>query len=102
MLASGGAHRSPWELTATMPEPPAGGDSLAKVPGGTQASGSPTPWREIVGLVRNRLIHGYDAMDMDALRPLVVLKNPRICTFRRQRLRNHVFSWRLTFKLVDG
>jgi uncharacterized protein with HEPN domain len=35
------------------------------------------PWRQIVSM-RNRLIHGYDALDFDVLWNTVILEMPRL------------------------
>ncbi len=42
------------------------GEAASRVSIETQAMYPSIPWPEIVGL-RNRLIHGYDAVDMDIL-----------------------------------
>ena len=42
------------------------GEAASRVSIETQAMHLSIPWAEIVGL-RNRLIHGYDAVDMDIL-----------------------------------
>ena len=42
------------------------GEAAARVTPESQATHSAIPWAQIVGL-RNRLIHGYDAVDMDIL-----------------------------------
>lgn len=42
------------------------GEAASRVPGEVCASYPEIPWSQIVGL-RNRLIHGYDAVDLDIL-----------------------------------
>ena len=42
------------------------GEAAARVSLETQAAHKDIPWRQIVG-TRNRLIHGYDAVDFDIL-----------------------------------
>jgi len=42
------------------------GEAAARVSSGTRRRHPAIPWREIVG-TRNRLIHGYDAIDYDIL-----------------------------------
>ena len=42
------------------------GEAAGRVSNKTQNAFSTIPWAEIVGL-RNRLIHGYDSVDMDIL-----------------------------------
>jgi len=42
------------------------GEAAGHVSAETQAAAPAIPWAEIVGL-RNRLIHGYDSVDMDIL-----------------------------------
>ena len=42
------------------------GEAASRVSPGARARHSSIPWPEIVGL-RNRLIHGYDAVDFDIL-----------------------------------
>ena len=42
------------------------GEAATRVSKETQAKYAAIPWSEIVGL-RNRLIHGYDSVDMDIL-----------------------------------
>jgi uncharacterized protein with HEPN domain len=37
------------------------------------------PWREIIGM-RNRLIHGYDALDYDILWDVLANHAPRLVT----------------------
>lgn len=42
------------------------GEAAARVPSEERARYPGIPWYEIIGL-RNRLIHGYDAVDLDVL-----------------------------------
>ena len=42
------------------------GEASAKVSSETQARYSSIPWQQVIGM-RNRLIHGYDSVDLDIL-----------------------------------
>jgi uncharacterized protein with HEPN domain len=42
------------------------GEAAARVSSQTQRQYVAVPWREVVG-IRNRLIHGYDSIDLDVL-----------------------------------
>jgi uncharacterized protein with HEPN domain len=42
------------------------GEAAARVPTDQRAAITQIPWTEIIGL-RNRLIHGYDSVDLDIL-----------------------------------
>jgi len=42
------------------------GEAANRVPGSAQEKYPSIPWKQIVGL-RNRLIHGYDSVDLDVL-----------------------------------
>jgi uncharacterized protein with HEPN domain len=46
------------------------GEAAARVPEDVRAQHPEIPWAQIVGL-RNRLIHGYDAVDLDILWEIV-------------------------------
>ena len=46
------------------------GEAASRVPGDDCARYPEIPWSQIVGL-RNRLIHGYDAVDLDILWQIV-------------------------------
>jgi len=46
------------------------GEAATRVSQATQAAHPEIPWREIIG-TRNRLIHGYDAVDYDILWEIV-------------------------------
>jgi uncharacterized protein with HEPN domain len=46
------------------------GEAATRIPEPFQASHPEVPWREIIG-TRNRLIHGYDAVDSDILWTIV-------------------------------
>ncbi len=46
------------------------GEAAAKITPETQGKFAQIPWPEIIGL-RNRLIHGYDAVDLDILWEIV-------------------------------
>ncbi|AQQ08449.1 hypothetical protein L21SP3_00225 [Sedimentisphaera cyanobacteriorum] len=51
------------------------GEAAARVSNQTQNGYSEIPWSEIIGL-RNRLIHGYDAVDMDILWEIIQVDLP--------------------------
>jgi len=51
------------------------GEAAAQVSQTTQISHPDIPWRQMVG-TRNRLIHGYDAVDHDVLWDIVELDLP--------------------------
>ena len=51
------------------------GEAAARVTAATQQAHSSIPWSEIVGL-RNRLIHGYDAVDFDILWDIIRIDLP--------------------------
>ena len=42
------------------------GEASAKVSSETQAKNPSIPWQQIIGM-RNRLVHGYDSVDLDIL-----------------------------------
>jgi len=42
------------------------GEAASKVSSGMKSSNPHVPWREIIGM-RNRLIHGYDTVDLKVL-----------------------------------
>ncbi|HBH27730.1 MAG TPA: hypothetical protein DDX99_02640 [Desulfofustis sp.] len=54
------------------------GEAATRVSRETQVAYSEIPWREIIG-TRNRLIHGYDAVDCDILWEIVVTDFPPLC-----------------------
>ena len=51
------------------------GEAAGRVPAEERSLYPEIPWLQIVGL-RNRLIHGYDAIDMDILWQIVVCDLP--------------------------
>ncbi len=51
------------------------GEAAARVPTATREKHSDIPWSRIVG-VRNRLIHGYDTIDLGILWDIVTLDLP--------------------------
>jgi len=51
------------------------GEAAGRVSGSFQASHPEIPWRQIVG-TRNRLVHGYDAVDRDVLWEIVTADFP--------------------------
>ena len=55
------------------------GEAAKRVPQGVRALHPDIPWSQIVAL-RNRLIHGYDAVDLDILWQIVVLDLPPLAT----------------------
>ena len=50
------------------------GEAASRVSAGFRDA-HPTPWLQIVGL-RNRLIHGYDSVDLDVLWQIAVIDLP--------------------------
>ena len=55
------------------------GEAASRVPGDECARYPEIPWPQIVGL-RNRLIHGYDAVDMDILWQIIEYDLPPLIT----------------------
>jgi uncharacterized protein with HEPN domain len=55
------------------------GEAASRVPKEECAKYPEIPWPEIVGL-RNRLIHGYDAVDLDILWQIIVHDLPPLIT----------------------
>ena len=51
------------------------GEAATRVTEATQTAHPAIPWREIIG-TRNRLIHGYDAVDYDILWNIVIADFP--------------------------
>ncbi|MFH1970065.1 MAG: HepT-like ribonuclease domain-containing protein [Verrucomicrobiota bacterium] len=51
------------------------GEAATRVTEATQTAHPEIPWREIIG-TRNRLIHGYDAVDYDILWDIVTADFP--------------------------
>ena len=51
------------------------GEAATRVSQATQAAHPELPWREVIG-TRNRLIHGYDAVDYDILWEIVATDFP--------------------------
>ena|SRR5438045_2588768 len=51
------------------------GEAAARVPIDSREEYANVPWREIVGM-RNRLIHGYDEVDLDTLWNVIVTDLP--------------------------
>jgi len=51
------------------------GEAAARVSGQTRQRESELPWPEIIGM-RNRLVHGYDVIDLDVLWDTVVSDLP--------------------------
>jgi uncharacterized protein with HEPN domain len=55
------------------------GEAASRIPKEECAKHPEIPWPEIVGL-RNRLIHGYDAVDLDILWQIIVHDLPPLVT----------------------
>ena len=55
------------------------GEAATRIPEATQARYPDIPWREIIG-TRNRLIHGYDAVDFDILWEIVTADFPTLAS----------------------
>jgi uncharacterized protein with HEPN domain len=53
------------------------GEAAARVPAELQARHSQLPWREAIS-ARNRLIHGYDFVDLDILWEIVASDLPQL------------------------
>jgi uncharacterized protein with HEPN domain len=53
------------------------GEAATRVPEEVRAAHPEVPWRDIIGM-RNRLIHGYDAVDLDILWQIVALDLPAL------------------------
>jgi len=55
------------------------GDAATRVSDGLQAAHPEIPWREVIG-TRNRLVHGYDAVDLDILWEIVSTDFPPLAS----------------------
>jgi uncharacterized protein with HEPN domain len=55
------------------------GEAASRVPGEVQERHPELPWREAIG-ARNRLIHGYDFVDLDILWEIVATDLPLLVT----------------------
>lgn len=55
------------------------GEAAAQIPAADKARFPEIPWREMTGL-RNRLIHGYDAVDFDIVWEIVTRDLPELIT----------------------
>ena len=55
------------------------GEAAARVSRAGQDLHSEIPWAEIIGL-RNRLVHGYDAVDLDILWDIIEIDLPPLIT----------------------
>jgi len=53
------------------------GEAAAKVSEGTQAKYPNIPWREIIDM-RNRLVHGYDSVDLNILWDTIEIDLPPV------------------------
>lgn len=53
------------------------GEAASRIPAETRDKHAGIPWPEIVGL-RNRLIHGYDSVDLDILWQIVTADVPAL------------------------
>jgi uncharacterized protein with HEPN domain len=61
------------------------GEAAARVSGDTQRQYKEIPWAEIVGL-RNRLVHGYDAVDPNILWDIVQHDLPELISLLQDAL----------------
>lgn len=61
------------------------GDAATRVSDTTRDASPDIPWREITG-TRNRLIHGYDAVDHDILWEIVAADFPLLASQLRTRM----------------
>jgi uncharacterized protein with HEPN domain len=64
------------------------GEAASRVPEEERALHPAIPWIQMVGL-RNRLIHGYDAVDNDILWQIVVLDLPPLVAALEEILARH-------------
>lgn len=55
------------------------GEAGTKISGGLRERYPEVPWREIIAM-RNRIIHGYDAVDFDILWAVVTVDLPPLVT----------------------
>lgn len=55
------------------------GEAASQIPKSSQASFPQIPWPQIVSL-RNRLIHGYDSVDLDILWQIIITDLPPLIT----------------------
>jgi uncharacterized protein with HEPN domain len=62
------------------------GEAASRVPGELQGRHAGLPWREAIG-ARNRLIHGYDFVDLDILWKIVATDLPQLISQIEQVLR---------------
>jgi uncharacterized protein with HEPN domain len=53
------------------------GEAAAQIPAEVRAKHPSFPWRAAVGM-RNRLIHGYDVLDLDVLWDTITTDLPRL------------------------
>lgn len=53
------------------------GEAASRVPESERGRRDAVPWRAIIGM-RNRLIHGYDAVDLDVLWDVVSRDLPKL------------------------
>ena len=64
------------------------GEAATRVPTAMQIRHPEFPWRELIG-TRNRLIHGYDAVDLDILWNIVTDDFPSLTTQIETILQDH-------------
>ena len=55
------------------------GEAANRVPEDIREENPDIPWIQIIGL-RNRLIHGYDDIDLDVIWMIIVQDLPSLCT----------------------
>lgn len=76
------------------------GEASAKVSSGTQAKYPSIPWQQVTGM-RNRLMHGYDSVDLDILWDTIEVDLPPLMgnlgtgnlgTYVRNTVSNHKYS----------
>lgn len=63
------------------------GEAANKVSPETQANYPTIPWQDIVGM-RNRMIHGYDEVDLDIVWDVIELHLPPLITELRRAISN--------------
>ena len=64
------------------------GEAAARVNPETQKRYSSIPWKEVIG-IRNRLVHGYDSVDLDVLWDTIELDLPPLITTLESALKDN-------------